>query len=213
MLLQSSIEYVAPFCHRFEPRNPISLSRTLVTPHLYLPNNSIFDKGLQLPKPEVVPFRLTQNMLDAFGPTGADGVYSQSLQAALETLRNNRDTLLSVLEPFIKDPVIDWKRQKSSQRDSSNSGGNSAKQQQELQTKEARRSIKVIDERLLGCWNLQNPNHRRVRRTDGSLCDPYQHDATHYVRLSVEGQAHKLIAEATSAENQVQMFVGWMPWL
>jgi phosphatidylinositol kinase/protein kinase (PI-3 family) len=70
---------------------------------LYL-HVSIFDKGLNLPKPEVVPFRLTQNMLDAFGPAGADGIYSGSLQAAMSTLRDNRDTLLSVLEPFLKDP-------------------------------------------------------------------------------------------------------------
>jgi phosphatidylinositol kinase/protein kinase (PI-3 family) len=66
--------------------------------------DSIFDKGLNLPKPEVIPFRLTQNMLDAFGPAGADGIYSGSLQAAMSTLRDNRDTLLSVLEPFLKDP-------------------------------------------------------------------------------------------------------------
>jgi serine/threonine-protein kinase ATR len=43
-------------------------------------------------------------MLDAFGPAGADGIYSGSLQAAMSTLRDNRDTLLSVLEPFLKDP-------------------------------------------------------------------------------------------------------------
>ena len=75
----------------------------------------IFDKGLDLPKPEVVPFRLTQNMLDAFGPTGSDGIYSSGLQTAMTTLRENRDTLLSVLEPFTKDPVIDWRRSKGRQ--------------------------------------------------------------------------------------------------
>jgi len=30
----------------------------------------IFDKGLTLPKPEVIPFRLTPNMIDGFGPVG-----------------------------------------------------------------------------------------------------------------------------------------------
>ncbi|KAM1106722.1 hypothetical protein TB2_003454 [Malus domestica] len=30
----------------------------------------LFDKGLQLEKPELVPFRLTQNMIDGFGITG-----------------------------------------------------------------------------------------------------------------------------------------------
>jgi serine/threonine-protein kinase ATR len=70
---------------------------------LYL-RDSIFDKGLSSKTPELVPFRLTQNMLDAFGPAGADGIYSRSLEVAMSALRDNRDTLLSVLEPFLKDP-------------------------------------------------------------------------------------------------------------
>jgi hypothetical protein len=84
------------------------VGKSIALAHLFvllvLVRDSIFDKGLNLPKPEVVPFRLTQNMLDAFGPAGADGIYSGSLQAAMSTLRDNRDTLLSVLEPFLKDP-------------------------------------------------------------------------------------------------------------
>jgi phosphatidylinositol kinase/protein kinase (PI-3 family) len=31
--------------------------------------------------------------------------------------------------------------------------------------------------------------------------------------LSVEGQVHKMIAEATNVENLVQLYVGWMPWV
>ena len=72
----------------------------------------IFDKGLNLPKPEVIPFRLTPNMLDAFGPTGADGMYTGALTESMRTLRKNRDTLLSVLEPFLNDPVIHSKSKK-----------------------------------------------------------------------------------------------------
>ena len=42
-------------------------------------------------------------MQDSFGPTGPEGVFSNGLQTAMRTLRGNRDTLLSVLEPFLKD--------------------------------------------------------------------------------------------------------------
>ena len=52
-------------------------------------------------------------MLDAFGPVGADGIYAASLKDAMSTLRFHRDTLLSVLDPFVKDPVIDWKRSRT----------------------------------------------------------------------------------------------------
>eukprot|EP00977_Amphora_coffeiformis_P015047 scaffold4341_cov161-Amphora_coffeaeformis.AAC.1 len=162
----------------------------------------IFDKGLNLPKPEVVPFRLTPNMVDAFGPVGADGIYTESLKDAMGTLRSNRDTLLSVLEPFVKDPVIDWKRSRTQQKLS----------QQERQFREAKRSIKVIDERLQGVYNLKNPNFKKFRRTDLQTSSEID-GMSQYLPLSVDGQVHKMISEATSRENLVQLYVGWMPWV
>jgi len=155
-----------------------------------------------LPKPEVVPFRLTPNMVDAFGPVGADGIYTESLKDAMGTLRSNRDTLLSVLEPFIKDPVIDWKRSRTQQKLS----------QQERQFREAKRSIKVIDERLQGVYNLKNPNFKKFRRTDLQTSSEID-GMSQYLPLSIDGQVHKMISEATSRENLVQLYVGWMPWI
>lgn len=178
-----------------------SLDTTLVV-------TSIFDKGLYLPRPEVIPFRLTQNMLDAFGPTGADGVFSTGLQNAMQTLRGNKDTLLSVLEPFLKDPIIDWKRYRSQQQRQTSTKGST----QDHQTKEAKRSINVIDERLKGIYNLRNPNYKRIRR-GGLFVDQEDEELAHMIPLSVEGQVHKMIAEATSSENLVQMYIGWMPWI
>lgn len=163
----------------------------------------IFDKGLHLPKPEIVPFRLTANMIDAFGPCGTDGLYSKGLNTTVHTLRENRDTLLSVLEPFVNDPVIDWKRQRSAQRTSD---------AHNLQSMEAKRSIRVIDERLRGIYNLHNPNLKKVRRTDG-VVDTQDDELAHLLPLSVDGQVQKMIAEATSSENLVQLYVGWMPWV
>lgn len=134
-------------------------------------------------------------MIDAFGPTGADGVFTGSLKTAMQTLRDNRDTLLCVLEPFLKDPIIDWKRYRS---------------QQGLPNKEAERSISVIDERLKGIYNLRNPNYKNLRASDPRSEDD---ELSHVLPLSVEGQVHKMIAEATSSDNLVQMYIGWMPWI
>jgi len=67
-----------------------------------------------LPKPETVPFCLTQNMVDTFGPTGADRVYSCNLQAAMSILHDNRNTLLSMS----KDPIINWKKHRGLSRSS-----------------------------------------------------------------------------------------------
>lgn len=144
-------------------------------------------------------------MIDAFGPTGADGIYSSGLQTAMRTLRDNRDTLLSVLEPFLKDPVIDWKRHRSQQKKPSGSGDDRL-------AKDAKRSIRVIDERLQGIYNLQNPNYKKHKRTDNASND-LEDDVSHLIPLSVEVQVQKMITEATSHENYVQLYVGWMPWV
>jgi len=122
----------------------------------------------------------------------------------MSTLRKHRDTLLSVLEPFVKDPVIDWKRNKSKQE-----RGNASKTHINLVA--ARRSIKVIEERLHGIYNLRNPNFLKYKRTDGVSHD--DEDGIHELPLSVEGQIHRMIAEATNNENLVQLYVGWMPWV
>jgi serine/threonine-protein kinase ATR len=167
---------------------------------------SIFDKGLHLPRPEVVPFRLTPNIIDAFGPTGADGAFCGGLTASMQTLRDNKDVLLSVLEPFLKDPVIDWKRQRSQQK------RNSLPQRE---SNDAKRSVRVIEQRLKGMYNLGNPNHKKVRqdKREGDYSFDQDDEMARLLPLSVEGQVHKMITEASSHENLVQLYFGWMPWL
>ncbi|XP_062175775.1 serine/threonine-protein kinase ATR isoform X2 [Alnus glutinosa] len=75
----------------------------------------LFDKGLQLEKPELVPFRLTQNMIDGLGITGYEGIFLRVCEITLSVLRTHRETLKSVLETFIHDPLVEWtKSHKSS---------------------------------------------------------------------------------------------------
>ena len=46
--------------------------------------NCLFNKGETLNVPEVVPFRLTHNMLDAFGPVGVEGPFRIACEIALK---------------------------------------------------------------------------------------------------------------------------------
>jgi hypothetical protein len=41
--------------------------------------------------------------------------------------------------------------------------------------------------------------------------DQQDDELSHLLPLFVEGQVHKMIAEATNVENLVQLYVGWMP--
>ncbi|KAL6603454.1 hypothetical protein ACP70R_043815 [Stipagrostis hirtigluma subsp. patula] len=97
----------------------------------------LFDKGLQLDKPEVVPFRLTQNMIDGLGITGYEGVFLKVCEITLSVLRTHKETLMTVLETFIHDPLVEWSKSNKS------SGG-------EVQNPHAQRAITNIKGRLQG---------------------------------------------------------------
>ncbi|TXG64947.1 hypothetical protein EZV62_011941 [Acer yangbiense] len=97
----------------------------------------LFDKGLLLEKPELVPFRLTQNMIDGLGITGYEGVFLRVCEITLSVLRTHRETLMSVLETFIHDPLVEWTKSHKS------SGV-------EVQNPHAQRAISNIEARLQG---------------------------------------------------------------
>lgn len=85
-------------------------------------------QGMTFEKPEKVPFRLTHNMVDALGVTGIEGsflsralkylnycltsgiegVFRRSCETTMRILRHNRESLMSVMETFIHDPLVEW---------------------------------------------------------------------------------------------------------
>lgn len=75
---------------------------------LHVDFNCLFDKGQTLAKPEVVPFRLTQNMIDAFGAYGYNGPFRRTCEITLRLLRQNEDALMTILETFLHDPTTDF---------------------------------------------------------------------------------------------------------
>eukprot|EP00850_Spirogloea_muscicola_P009313 SM000052S17705 [mRNA] locus=s52:211237:225088:+ [translate_table: standard] len=97
----------------------------------------LFDKGLALEKPELVPFRLTQNMVDGLGITGYEGVFLRVCEITLNVLRVHRETLINVLETFIHDPLVEWTK-------SHKSSGT------EIQNPHAQRALANIKDRLQG---------------------------------------------------------------
>lgn len=83
-------------------------SNTGDTVHVDL--NCIFGKGKELQVPEKVPYRLTQNIVDAFGVLGLEGSYNATLCATLELFLKNRNILVSNLLSFVYDPLFEWRR-------------------------------------------------------------------------------------------------------
>ncbi|KAF9583795.1 hypothetical protein BGW38_008502, partial [Lunasporangiospora selenospora] len=70
--------------------------------------NVCFEKGKRLRIPEVVPFRLTRNMLTSFGVTGVEGNFRIGCEQTMKVMRKNKEILVTLLEAFVYDPLVDW---------------------------------------------------------------------------------------------------------
>lgn len=68
----------------------------------------LFNKGLALEWPEIVPFRLTHNFVHAMGPQGVEGLFRKCCEITMRVMHSQEATLMSVLRPFIYDPTINW---------------------------------------------------------------------------------------------------------
>ena len=65
-------------------------------------------QGKLLPVPELVPFRLTRDMVDGMGVSGTHGVFQRCSEETLRVLREGSDIIMSVLEVFKHDPLHSW---------------------------------------------------------------------------------------------------------
>lgn len=145
----------------------------------------LFDKGKDLEMPELVPFRLTHNMVDAFGVFGYEGIFRKSSEVTLELIRMHQDVVMTMLDVFLHDPILDWAKQQRSR----------SKKKQAARDMKGPGGAKSPEEAL---WSIQN-------RILGRL-----HDEA--MPLKVPGQVSYLIAEATDEHNLAHMYIGWMAY-
>ncbi|WRT69110.1 uncharacterized protein IL334_006094 [Kwoniella shivajii] len=68
----------------------------------------VFEEGRKLRIPEMVPFRLTNDLVDGFGITGVEGTFRRCSEHTLRVLRDSSSLILTVLEVFKHDPLYAW---------------------------------------------------------------------------------------------------------
>ena len=61
-----------------------------------------------LPVPELIPIRLTNQILNLLQPHGQKGLLEGTMIHSLRALRRNCDLLLSTMDVFVKEPSLDW---------------------------------------------------------------------------------------------------------
>ena len=146
----------------------------------------LFDKGKTLDTPETVPFRLTNNLLDGLGVSGHEGIFRKASEMCMAVLRENQETLMSVLDSFVHDPLVEWEKNSSGGGVGGRSGAGVVG---ESVNEDAEKHLNIIRGRLHG-------------ETPGAAKP-----------LPVAGQVHQLIVEATSIDNLSKMYIWWMPWM
>merc|ERR1712070_410037 len=67
-----------------------------------------FEQGRILTRPETVPFRLTQDIVDGMGILGQEGPFRRSCEEVMKVLRKNTQTLLTILDVCVHDPLHCW---------------------------------------------------------------------------------------------------------
>ncbi|CAH2247104.1 serine threonine- kinase atr isoform X1 [Pelobates cultripes] len=149
--------------------------------------NCLFNKGETFEVPEIVPFRLTHNMVNGMGPMGTEGLFRRACEVTMRLMRDQREPLMSVLKPFLHDPLVEWsKPAKGGSKIQANETG-------EVINEKAKTHVLDIEQRLQGVIKTRN-------RIKG-------------LPLSIEGHVHYLIQEATDENLLSQMYLGWAPYM
>jgi len=150
--------------------------------------NCLFDKGRTFEVSENVPFRLTHNLVSGLGITGVEGVFRRASEVTMGILRNNKDSLMSVLETFVHDPLVDWMPSVSKRK------GVDAPTE-EYVAREAKKALEPISRKLTGFQISSSINGKYDRQ------------------MSTENQVDSLINEARDNRHLGRMYFGWGPYL
>jgi ataxia telangiectasia mutated family protein len=86
-----------------------------------------FEQGKLLKVPELVPFRMTSDVVDGMGAAGTQGVFQRCAEETLRVLRESSEVIMTVLEVFKHDPLHSWTaseiKLKRVQKDADRTGG------------------------------------------------------------------------------------------
>ncbi|KAF8138751.1 hypothetical protein EV363DRAFT_1394182 [Boletus edulis] len=160
------------------------------------------DVGKTLEVPERVPFRLTQNMIDGLGVTGVEGVFRIACEMTMQLLRDNKDSLMSVLDAFIHDPLVEWEDEK---RKMDRDRRNAVKSSTDLRHL-AKNALRPIERKLRGVYSPSNINPEITVEVEVGSGGGEERE------ISTSNLVEMSIQEATDPGNFAKMYPGWAAW-
>eukprot|EP00891_Asterochloris_glomerata_P006787 jgi/Astpho2/6787/fgenesh1_pm.00103_%23_6_t len=156
--------------------------------------------------PERVPFRLTRMMVQAMEVSGIEGNFRYTCENVVRVLRENKDSVMAMLEAFVHDPLINWRL-----LNTTDAG---------LPRREAReKELHIALDGLIEMGDANEVlNERAVtvmrRMSDKLTGRDFMQDGLLGSTESdtVQIQVMRLIQQATSHENLCQAYIGWCPF-
>ncbi|KAF9952831.1 phosphatidylinositol kinase- protein kinase tor1 [Mortierella alpina] len=180
-----------------------------------------FEVAMHRPQfPERIPFRLTRMLVKAMEVSGIEGSFRNTCENVMRVLRENKESVMAVLEAFVHDPLINWRILHTSPRQlptaTEGVNGNAAAVHESFskdQGRSLRRPLPSEQELVSDQAEMENQpeqlNQRTLtilnRVTNKLTGRDFHPDQTLDVALQVE----KLIQQATSTENLCQCWVGY----
>ncbi|KAJ2984709.1 hypothetical protein NUW58_g5918 [Xylaria curta] len=155
-----------------------------------------FESGRVLPVPELVPFRLTRDIVDGMGITKTEGVFRRCCEFTLDALREETYSIMTILDVLRYDPLYSWSispvrvaKLQDTRRDET---GDDA--EAEVDSKK-----KIISGRNNGIVNEPSEADRALEVVRKKLSKT----------LSVTATVNDLINQATDERNLAVLYSGW----
>ncbi|KAH6577835.1 hypothetical protein BASA60_002773 [Batrachochytrium salamandrivorans] len=179
-----------------------------------------FDQGKLLSVPELVPFRLSRDLVNCMGMTGIEGGFRRGCEETLRVFRAESRSILMLLDVFLHDPLYNWKisplklRHLQKKNDYTSGGADRENPEQNvLCPQQTNRSKGMISSPLIGKIAKVKIDFRASHV--GSLGSEEAARAIFGVHkklsstLGIECQVSQLISAAVDHENLSRMFPGW----
>lgn len=191
-------------------RHPLNLMLDRITGKVvHVDFGDCFEAAILREKyPEKVPFRLTRMLTYAMEVSGIEGSFRITCEHVMRTLRDNKESLMAILEAFAYDPLINWGFDFPTQAVAEAQGILLP----QLETEQLLRDGKIDEAeaaRMNKHYDLEVRNARALlvlKRITDKLTG---NDIRRCNDLAVPAQVDKLILQATSVENLCQHYIGW----
>ncbi|RPB03684.1 FAT-domain-containing protein [Choiromyces venosus 120613-1] len=168
--------------------------------------------------PEKVPFRLTRMLTYAMEVSNIEGSFRTTCEAVMKVLRENKESLMAVLEAFMHDPLMHWRlgtKESPAEIGPAGMPGEGGRRRSIIATLDHPDLLRLRNESSDG--DEQNDSSRKPEAQNERALQVLERvkakltgtDFKPGEELEISKQVARLIDQATNLENLCQHYIGW----